>query len=86
MLITLFVCGLPRSTTEDSLVELFSEYGTIRSLKLRKDLGSGECKGIALVGMEGREARAAFAGLDGRRLKGTAIRVGLEWPSSQIEG
>jgi len=87
-LITLAVRGLPRSTTEDSLTELFSEFGTVRSLKLIKDLFSGDCKGIAIIGMEGHEARAAIAGLDGKNLNGspTPIRVGLELPSKKRKG
>ena len=82
-MITLSVRGLHRSTTEESLVVLFSEYGTVRSLKLIRDLYSGDCKGIAIIGMDDHEARAAFAGLDGTKLKGSAIRVGLEWPSNK---
>ena len=87
-MITLCVRGLPRSTTEASLSELFSEYGTVRSLKLIKDLFSGECKGIAMIGMEGHEARAAIAGLDGQSLQGspTPIRVGPERPSKNRKG
>ena len=82
-MINLSVRGLPKSTTEESLTELFSEYGTVRSLKLIKDLFSGECRGIAIIGMEGHEARAAIAALDGKNLKGSAIRVGPEWPSNK---
>jgi len=87
-MITLCVRGLPRSTTEANLTELFSEYGTVRSLKLVKDLFSGECKGIAIIGMEGHEARAAIAGLDGKSLQGspTPIRVGPERPSKNRKG
>jgi RNA recognition motif-containing protein len=85
-LITLAVRGLPKSTTEESLTELFAEYGTIRSLKLIKDLFSGDCKGIAIVGMEGHEARAAIAGLDGKSLTGSTLRVGLERPSRKRGG
>ena len=61
----LFVGGLPSSTTEESLQALFSEYGTVRSMNLIKDLFSGNCKGFAFLEMEGHEARAAIAGLDG---------------------
>jgi RNA recognition motif-containing protein len=77
-LITLFVRGLPKSTTEDSLKALFSEYGTVRSLKLVKDLFSGECKGIATLNMEGHEARSAIAALNNSDLDGSMIRVGLD--------
>ena len=78
-MITLCVRGLPKTTTEESISELFSEYGTIHSLKLIKDLFSGECKGIAIIDMEGHEARAAIAGLDGKSLKSATLRVGPDW-------
>ncbi len=79
-MITLSVRGLPRSTTEESLTALFAEYGVVRSLKLAKDLFSGDCKGFATIDMEGHEARAAMAGLDGSDLNGSTIRVGPDRP------
>lgn len=82
-MITLSVRSLPRSTTEESLTALFSEYGVVRSLKLAKDLFSGDCKGFATIDMEGHEARAAIAALDGRELDGNTIRVG---PFREMKG
>lgn len=74
-MITLSIRGLPRSTTEDSLGNLFNEHGRIHGLKLSKDLFSGECRGFAEVQMEGHEARAAIDALDGRTVDGAAISV-----------
>ncbi len=82
-MITLSVRSLPRSTTEESLTALFSEYGVVRSLKLAKDLFSGDCKGFATIDMEGHEARAAIAALDGKELDGNIIRVG---PFREMKG
>ena len=79
-MITLSVRGLPRSTTEESLTALFTEYGVVRSLKMAKDLFSGDCKGFATIDMEGHEARAAIAALDGRELSGSILRVGPDRP------
>lgn len=79
-MITLSVRGLPRSTTEESLTALFAEYGVVRSLKIAKDLFSGDCRGFATIDMEGHEARAAIAALDGRDLGGSRIRVGPDRP------
>jgi RNA recognition motif-containing protein len=79
-MITLSVRNLPRSTTEQSLTELFSRYGTVRSLKLAKDLFSGECKGFATISMEGHEARAAMAALDGSDLDGRQVYVSKDVP------
>ncbi|MES9813954.1 MAG: RNA-binding protein [Candidatus Thiodiazotropha endolucinida] len=79
-MITLSVRGLPRSTTEESLTALFTEYGVVRSLKIAKDLFSGDCRGFATIDMEGHEARAAIAALDGSDLGGSTIRVGPDRP------
>jgi RNA recognition motif-containing protein len=74
----LFVGSLPPSTTEASLKSLFAEFGSVRSITLVKDLFSGKCKGIAFIEMEGHEARAAIAGLDGRTFEGNSLRVKFE--------
>lgn len=74
-MITLSVRGLHKSTTEESLTTVFSEYGVVRSLKLVKDLYSGDCKGFATIAMEGHEARAAIAALNGSFVNDSMIRV-----------
>ena len=79
-LITLFVRGLPRSSTEESVEAIFAEYGKVREVKLVKDIFSGECKGFATVSMEGHEGRAAMSALDGKTINGAAINVGIDRP------
>ncbi len=74
----LFVGSLPPTTTEESLQALFSEFGKVHSLKLVKDLFSGTCKGFGFLEMEGHEARAAIAGLDGKSFEGNLIKVKFE--------
>ncbi len=76
----LFIGNLPPSTTEKDLTALFSDFGTVRSLKLITDVFSGQCKGFGFIEMEGHEARAAIAALDGRDFNGKPIRVGFETP------
>lgn len=74
----LFVGSLPASTTEESLEALFSPFGKVRSLKLVKDLFSGRCKGFAFLEMEGHEARAAMAELNGKLFEGNSLKVRFE--------
>ena len=74
----LFVGSLPPTTTEASLQALFSRFGTVRSLTLVKDLFSGNCKGFGFLEMEGHEARAAIAGLDGKSFEGNFLKVRFE--------
>ena len=79
-MITLFIRGLPRSSTEEAVAELFASYGSVHSVKLVKDIFSGECKGFATVQMEGHEGRAAMQALDGSVFNGSSIGVRLERP------
>lgn len=79
-MLTINVRGLPRSMTEKTLTELFEAHGRVRGLKLAKDLFSGECKGFAELQMEGHEARAAIAALDGSIQGAESIRVSLATP------
>ncbi len=74
----LFVGGLPPTTTEESLQTLFTQFGTVRSIKLVKDIFTGKCKGFGFLEMEGHEARAAIAGLDGKTFEGNSLKVKFE--------
>lgn len=79
-MITLFIRGLARSTNEENLTALFSQYGRVRDLRLARDIFSGECRGFATLDMEGHEARAAIDALDGSEFSGKMINVGREKP------
>lgn len=77
----LFVSNLPSDSTKESVTELFSAYGTVRSVDLAADLFTGRCKGFGFVEMEGHEARAAMAALDGHSLEGGEfLKVRFEQP------
>ncbi len=85
-MITLFVRGLPRATTEENLTEAFAQYGRVRGIKVVRDIFSGECKGFATLEMEGHEARAAIDGLDGKEFLGKSIYVGRDMPKNKRGG
>lgn len=74
----LFVGNLSSSTNEQELETLFSGFGTVRSLQLVTDVFSGQCKGFGFIEMEGHEARAAIAGLDGKDFNGKPLKVSFE--------
>ena len=74
----IFVGSLPPGTTEESLLNLFTPFGTVRSINLIKDMFSGNCKGFGFLEMEGHEARAAIAGLDGKFFEGNNLKVKYE--------
>jgi RNA recognition motif-containing protein len=74
----MFVGNLAPDTREDDLKTLFSSHGTVRRIEMVVDVFSRKCKGFAFVDMEGHEARAAIAALDGRDFKGRPLRVNEE--------
>ena len=74
----LFVGSLPLDATQEAVKELFSEFGTVRSIELISDIFTGKCKGFAFVEMEGHEARAAIAGLNGKAFGDKFIKVKYE--------
>jgi RNA recognition motif-containing protein len=76
----LFIGNLPASANEQDIQNLFSEFGTVRSFKLVMDIFSGQCKGFGFVEMEGHEARAAIAGLNGKDFNGQPMKVNYESP------
>ncbi len=79
----MFVGSLAEDTTEQDVQDLFSQYGTVRSISLITDVFSGKCKGFGFVEMEGHEARAAIAGLDGKLFKGRPVKVREEQPRAK---
>ncbi len=74
----LFVGNLSADTNEKDLCAVFAEFGTVRSSKLVKDVFSGKCKGFGFIEMEGHEARAAIAGLNGKEFNGKPMKVDFE--------
>ncbi|MEQ1558012.1 MAG: RNA-binding protein [Methyloglobulus sp.] len=74
----LFVGNLPSDATEETVTALFAEYGKVRSVQLIADIFSGKCRGFGFIGMEGHEARAAIAGLDGNLYCGKPLKVKFE--------
>lgn len=79
----MFVANLPPDTTEDDITQLFSQYGTVRAIKLATDVFTHRCRGFCTVNMEGHEARAAIAGLDGKSFGNNLLRVRFEDPRAR---
>jgi RNA recognition motif-containing protein len=83
----LFIKNLPSDATEESVRRLFSAYGTVRSIDLAADIFTGSCKGFCFIEMEGHEARAAQAALDGHPQPGGGfLKVRFEQPRRRGRG
>lgn len=72
----LLVRNLAKATTEEKLLTLFKEHGSIQSCNLVLDKETGASKGFAFVEMpKVGEAKAAIKQLNGYKLAGNLIRV-----------
>jgi len=83
---TLFVGSIPPQVTEDQLKALFAEFGKVRKLELPRDIFTGRNKGFAFIDMEGHEARAAMAALNGRSFMNGNLKVRDEKPKAKGRG
>jgi RNA recognition motif-containing protein len=72
----LYVGNLSNTTTEDALLNLFSQSGTVVSVDLIRDPLDKRSKGYAFIVMSNQaEAYQAIEMLDGNNLDNTQIRV-----------
>ena len=77
----LYVGNLAFSVTEDQLKNLFSQFGTVESVKIVKDAFDGRSKGFAFVEMSTEEeASLSSENLNGTEFEGRSIRVDLARP------
>jgi RNA recognition motif-containing protein len=79
----IFAGNLAPEATERGLTELFSGFGKVRSIRLVTDTFSGKCKGFGFLEMEGHEARAAIAALNGKDFLGRPLKVNEERPDNK---
>ena len=79
----IYVGNLAREVSEKDLENTFSSFGSIRSVKVIRDLFSGESKGFAFVEMAGtKEGQAAINELTTKELKGKKLIVNEARPKT----
>ena len=76
----IYVGNLPFSVTEDSLREMFEQYGEIESCKLITDRETGRPRGFGFVEMDNAGADAAIKALNNTELEGRTIKVNQSEP------
>ncbi len=80
----LFVGGLPFSTTDDELADIFAAHGTVASAKVITDRDSGRSKGFGFVEFENdEEGKAAEKALNNSELGGRTITVNEARPREE---
>lgn len=82
----LYVGNLSFNVAEDSLRDVFTNFGTVESCKLITDRDTGRSKGFGFVEMSSaEEAQSAIAELDGSELDGRNMRVNEAKPQERRE-
>ena len=77
----IYVGHLNKSTTQDEINTLFAQAGTVTSVELIKDKGTGMSKGFAFVSMpEQAEADKAISMFNAYSLADNEIKVNVAKP------
>ena len=72
----IYVGNLSHNISEDSLKEIFEEFGVIESAKIITDMATGRSKGFGFVEMPNNsEADQAIKALNGKYIEGRNIKV-----------
>lgn len=83
----LYVGGLPYSTTEAQLEEIFSAHGKVVSARVITDKFTGRSRGFGFVEMSsGEEAEQAMEALNGSDLGGRKLTVSEARPQERRGG
>ena len=77
----LYVGNLSFNMTEESLAQVFSEFGQVGSASVVTDRETGRSRGFGFVEMgNDQQAKAAISGLDGKMVEGRALQVNVARP------
>jgi len=80
----LFVGGLPFSTTDEELSQLFSAHGNVSYAKVITDRDTGRSKGFGFVEFENDdEGKAAEKAMNGSEIGGRSITVNQARPREE---
>jgi RNA recognition motif-containing protein len=83
----IYVGGLPYSTTDDQLQEIFSAHGAVESARVITDKFSGRSRGFGFVEMSSSdEAQKAIQALNGSDLGGRTLTVNEARPQERRSG
>lgn len=78
---SIYIGNLSYTVTQDDLIQVFGEYGTVKSVHLPTDRETGRMRGFAFVEMENNnEEEAAIDALDGAEWMGRDLKVNKAKP------
>ncbi|MBN1114183.1 MAG: RNA-binding protein [Oligoflexia bacterium] len=81
---SLYVGNLPYGASENDLMDLFAQYGTVESVKIVMDKETGRSKGFGFIEMgSDAEASQAISNLNGYSMSGRNIKVNESRPKKR---
>jgi len=82
----LFIGSLPWAINNDSLRDLFAQYGEITDAVVIMDRDSGRSKGFGFVTFASQESAEKALEMDGKEVEGRKIVVNKAKPQVKREG
>ncbi len=83
----IFVGNLDYGATEDTIRELFEQFGSVEKVNIVRDRDTGQPRGFAFVEMtDGEEADKAISALNGATLGSRAMNVNEARPKTMGGG
>jgi len=80
----IYVGNLSYKVSEDELMQLFAQYGSVDKVSIIKDKFSGQSKGFGFVEMDNQsEAEDAIKQLNGSAMSGRNITVNVARPRTE---
>jgi len=79
----IYVGNLPFTANEGEVNELFSQYGTVETVRLITDRDTGRPRGFGFVEMDEEGADQAIQALDGKDFGGRNLRVNEARPREE---
>lgn len=74
-MMNIFVSNINYATKEESLHDLFSEFGEVSSAKIITDRETGRSRGFGFVEMGDAEGQQAIEALNGKELDGKQLNI-----------
>ncbi len=83
----IYVGNVFLGVSEDDLRQAFENFGQVTSVKIITDRYTGNSRGFGFVEMPNhQEAKSALSGLNGKDLKGRALKVNEARPRNDRQG
>ena len=83
----IYIGNLSFNTTNQDLVDMFGEYGTVQSVNIIEDRETGRSRGFAFVEMSSNEeAQKAISALNGKEIDGRSLTVNEAKPREEGGG